>query len=204
MTGAGRGNKGKTSGSKMVPPVSDARGLENKNLHDHFPSALVPKKDSFGEALGPGMGAGAFAGGIVGLPFGQPLVGAAGGALVGGAISGGNWIYDQLFGGSKTGAEAGAESGTRKGAREGVIEGFGSLNTSPGKAGEPAHKMNFLQGPKQVIKPQPVSLSLNIDGRTLAQAVSEIQSALYEFPGGAPAANGLTAWNDGDHNFATT
>ena len=64
--------------------------------------------------------------------------------------------------------------------------------------------MNFLQGPKQTIQPQPISLSLNLDGRTLAQAVSEIQSALYEFPGSAPAPNGLTGWNDGDHNFTTT
>jgi hypothetical protein len=53
-------------------------------------------------------------------------------------------------------------------------------------------------------RPQPVSLSLNIDGRTLAQVISELQSSQYEFPGGAPAPNGLTAWNDGDHNFATT
>jgi AAA domain len=79
----------------------------------------------------------------------------------------------------------------------------GESDSSPG-TGESAKKMNFLQGPKQMIAPQPISFSLNVDGTTLAHVVKELQSSQYEFPGGAPAANGLSAWNDGDHNMTTT
>jgi len=208
-------------GTIAMPPVLGGLQMLDgwlKSINQHFPSSLAPKKESFGEALGKGMGAGAIPGALLGsaIPGVGTLTGAAGGALIGGAISGGNWIYDQLLGGatrpidslgheiSKTGDAASAATGPMSGLAAAIKSLPGGSPGKTGEPGEPAHKMNFLQGPKQVTKPQPVSLSLNIDGRTLAQAISEIQSALYEFPGGAPAANGLTAWNDGDHNFATT
>ena len=53
--------------------------------------------------------------------------------------------------------------------------------------------------PKAVL--QPLSLNLNIDGRTLAQAVSTALIALHGFPGHAPAADGLSQFMSGDHNF---
>ena len=48
---------------------------------------------------------------------------------------------------------------------------------------------------------QPLSLSLNIDRRTLAQAISTAFAALYGFLGQAPAADGMGQFNSGDHNF---
>jgi hypothetical protein len=53
--------------------------------------------------------------------------------------------------------------------------------------------------PKAVL--QPLSLNLNIDGRTLAQAVSTALMAVHGFPGHAPAADGLSQFMSGDHNF---
>lgn len=46
-----------------------------------------------------------------------------------------------------------------------------------------------------------ITLSLNVDGRTLAQVVSEQQGLLTEFPSGAPAADGVGRWHAGDHNY---
>jgi len=46
-----------------------------------------------------------------------------------------------------------------------------------------------------------IALNLNIDGRTLAQAVSTALMALHGFPGHAPAADGLSQFMSGDHNF---
>jgi len=53
-------------------------------------------------------------------------------------------------------------------------------------------------------KPTPISLSLNVDGRTLGQAVSESLSELMLFPTGAPAANGWSTWEDGHSQRVST
>jgi hypothetical protein len=68
----------------------------------------------------------------------------------------------------------------------------------------PPSPMNFLQGPDKSPKATPISLSLNIDGRTLAQTVSQQLADLLTFPTGAPAADGWGRWHDGDHNLSTT
>jgi hypothetical protein len=47
----------------------------------------------------------------------------------------------------------------------------------------------------------PISLALNIDGRTLAQAISDVLTDKYAFPTGAPAPDGRRAWSDVDHNY---
>jgi hypothetical protein len=49
--------------------------------------------------------------------------------------------------------------------------------------------MNFLQGPPTTPKVTPISLSLNVDGRTLAQSMSEQLEQLYEHATGAPSYN---------------
>ena len=49
-----------------------------------------------------------------------------------------------------------------------------------------------------------ITLSLNVDGRTLAQVVSEQLSELTEFPSMAPAADGVSRWHAGDHNYGDT
>ncbi|UGY15111.1 hypothetical protein HAP48_0042405 [Bradyrhizobium septentrionale] len=53
-------------------------------------------------------------------------------------------------------------------------------------------------------KPSQISLSLQIDGRTLAQAISDELEALLGFPTGAPSPDGVGRWFDGDHNTVTT
>jgi hypothetical protein len=53
--------------------------------------------------------------------------------------------------------------------------------------------------PKAVL--QPLSLNSNINGRTLAETVSTALMTMYGFPGQAPAADGLSQFMSGDHNF---
>ncbi|WP_024517076.1 hypothetical protein [Bradyrhizobium sp. Tv2a-2] len=48
-----------------------------------------------------------------------------------------------------------------------------------------------------------LTLSLNIDGRTLAQTVSDQLQALTEFSMGGPAADGIGRYSSGDHNFGS-
>jgi hypothetical protein len=50
--------------------------------------------------------------------------------------------------------------------------------------------MNFLQGPPTKQHMPQVKMDLNIDGRTLAQAISEVLEELYTHPTGPPEANG--------------
>jgi hypothetical protein len=72
-------------------------------------------------------------------------------------------------------------------------EGFGSrpivpANFTSGKGGEK----------------QAVSLSMNLDGTTLGQAVINIITDMHEFPQMAPSPDGREAWSDVDHNYAST
>lgn len=48
------------------------------------------------------------------------------------------------------------------------------------------------------------NISLNVDGRLLAQAVSDAFETLYNHPTGAPAANGLIAARSPDGNWVST
>jgi hypothetical protein len=45
----------------------------------------------------------------------------------------------------------------------------------------------------------PISLSLNVDGTTLARVMSQISA--NSFSGQAPVFDGLDAWVGGDHNY---
>lgn len=130
-------------------------------------------------ALIPGQGAAkigtrgiefATAGGILGGIFGGPI-GLIGGAMFGGAV------------------------GLTEGSMENDAKGKW---TSPGKTGHPAKQMNFLQGPPIELKPRPISLSLNVDGRTLAQSISDQLEYLYEHATGAPSYDGQRRYNTAD------
>jgi hypothetical protein len=48
-----------------------------------------------------------------------------------------------------------------------------------------------------------ITLSLNVDGVTLAQVVSDQLQKLHEFSTSAPAANGGAIYSSGDHNFSS-
>jgi hypothetical protein len=51
--------------------------------------------------------------------------------------------------------------------------------------------MRFDPGNKGTLKAQPITLSLNVDGRTLAQTLSDQLEYLYEHPTGAPSYDGM-------------
>jgi hypothetical protein len=57
-------------------------------------------------------------------------------------------------------------------------------------------------GQKQVL--QPIQMTLNLDGRTLTQAMSHILEDLYTHPTQAPTPNGWTAFRAVDGNCAST
>lgn len=131
--------------------------------------------------------------------------GAAGGALAGGAVGGLLGIAEGVLRRDMTqtgDAAAAAASSIRNmgDAIRGIPSRPGILVPNPGAASP----MGYLQGPPKATKAQPISLSLNIDGRTLAQAMSDQIADLLNFPTGAPAANGLQQWHDGDHNLSST
>ncbi len=65
----------------------------------------------------------------------------------------------------------------------------GGSGTSPGKTGQPWHPTSFDPGTNRT-KATPISLSLNVDGRTLAQSISEQLEYLYEHATGAPSYDG--------------
>jgi hypothetical protein len=90
---------------------------------------------------------------------------------------------------------------------KGLLKGFGiepgGSGTSPGKTGKPWHPTSFDPGTNK-IKAQPISLSLNVDGRTLAQSISEQLEYLYEHATGAPAYNGQSHFNRADGGIMGT
>jgi hypothetical protein len=57
-----------------------------------------------------------------------------------------------------------------------------------------ASRMNFLEGPSKSERTQPISLSLNLDGRTLAQAISQLLEDENTFPTGGGSGNGVQNW----------
>ena len=86
----------------------------------------------------------------------------------------------------------------------GYISGFGG-----GKGGDfkkdldDANKLyvpnRFVPG-ERAPRAQPIALSLNVDGRTLAQAISDQLESLYNFSTGAPSADGVGRFGGADGN----
>jgi hypothetical protein len=75
--------------------------------------------------------------------------------------------------------------------------------TSPGKTGKPWHPTSFDPGTSHT-KATPINLSLNVDGRILAQTMSEQLEQLYEHATGAPAYNGQSHFNRADGGIMGT
>jgi hypothetical protein len=71
----------------------------------------------------------------------------------------------------------------------------------PGSKDWKAPNLNFMQGPTAPPKAvlAPISLSLNVDGTTLARVMSEISANTFTTQ--APAADGMGQFYGGDHNF---
>jgi hypothetical protein len=64
--------------------------------------------------------------------------------------------------------------------------------------------MWFDPGNKGTLKAQPITLSLNVDGRTLAQTLSDQLEYLYEHPTGAPSYDGMRRHIPGDGGMVGT
>ena len=62
-----------------------------------------------------------------------------------------------------------------------------------GKDGKPWHPTSFDPGTSRV-KATPISMSLNVDGRQLAQSISEQLENLYEHATGAPFRGRMKQW----------
>ena len=77
------------------------------------------------------------------------------------------------------------------------------MNYIPTGATEP-RLMNASWAPPPAPKPVTVAMTLNIDGRTLAQAVSTEIADLHDFSGGAPAGNSYADYHGADSQFSST
>ncbi|MFH0295658.1 hypothetical protein AAFX91_00240 [Bradyrhizobium sp. 31Argb] len=85
---------------------------------------------------------------------------------------------------------------------------FGNPNGAGRSDGDSVGKglnqpMRFVPGTNRNIHIQNAT-NLNIDGRTLAQAISDQLEQLYGFPTGAPSPDGSGRYFAGDHNFSDT
>ncbi len=94
----------------------------------------------------------------------------------------------------------GALAGGVLGTAAGFMENYGGIKggsySSPGKTGKPAERI--------IVVPQkapPINLSLNIDGRALASAVTDVMGNQTGFSTQAPAADGAGQFFSGDHNY---
>jgi hypothetical protein len=123
--------------------------------------------------------------------FGGPL-GIAGGAVAGGVAGGVEGVAEQYM-------KNIIEPRDRYG-RETVITGNSAAQAAEGmKAlgdairGLPAGRGSIFPGGTSSVPP--ITLNLNVDGSRLASAISQ-----GGFPGQAPAADGMGAFNSGDHN----
>lgn len=129
------------------------------------------------------------------------LEGAGAGALYG-ALGGPGGV----LGGAVIGGVAGGVLGTAEGymGEHGNADKKSALAAGERPADRYARRIENLRtqneqaAPKAVM--QPLSLNLNIDGRTLAQAMSTAILGLYGFPTAAPAADGMDSYSAGDHH----
>jgi hypothetical protein len=159
-------------GKTVLPSVNSA-------LHD-FKGLLESIRDILPGAKTGQVGARVMEGTLAGVAggaaigaFGGP-VGMAGGAIIGGVAGGVYGVAEQYY-------------------REQAAK-LDSKDASVQKAGDVTRALAAGAMP-------PISLSLNIDGRTLAQAMSDVLQSYYTFATGAAAADGVNQYYSGDHNF---
>ena len=142
------------------------------------------------------------------LAGGHGALGVLGGAAVGAGVG--------AFGGS-VGVAGGAVIGGALGVAEGFMEGYNKAHAEENKRrweelrehrpfnmgvrrGDERPAPTNPEGAAKAVL-QPLSLNLNLDGRTLASALSTALTTFYQFPGQAAAADGMTQPYSGDHNF---
>jgi hypothetical protein len=146
---------------------------------------LLPGGDKGGKSMAT-IGGRAIAGAIVGGLAGSviPGVGTIAGALGGGVLGAAEGYMEQQ-----------AEEARKKGGRayERQIEQMYAPRLRLGGGDSAAPKAVF----------PPITLQLNIDGRALAQAVSEELGQLHEHATGAPASNGQSNFGRADGGITT-
>lgn len=187
-------------GSKVLPAVSGAlKDFQGaiQTITKLIPGASSDGGSTVGKRAIEGAAGGAVAGAAIGA-FGGP-VGMAGGAVLGAAAGGVYGIAEQYM---KT-----MERPIDKFGRQVVITGNAAAQSAEGmKAlgdairGLPSGALGF-QGAPHAAPASPlhkVSLTLNLDGRTLAQAMSEQLMQLMAYPTGAPVGNDSATWASGD------
>jgi hypothetical protein len=150
---------------------------------------------------------GGFKGILEGIHGVIPGGGGQAGALVGGrAIAGVAAGAAAGFGigalGGPVGAAGGAVVGGMLGAAEGFMEGYVKAQQDKKTTGEFIEDLKrgtglAPPGPQLKTMLAPISLSLNIDGQTLARVMSSI--AANSFSGQSPAFDGLESYVGGDH-----
>jgi hypothetical protein len=112
-------------------------------------------------------------------------------AIEGAAVGAG---IGALFGG--VGAVPGAAIGGVLGTAEGFLETYGSRkNTGTAWPTSPDGGAINPRVPKAQLAP--ITLNLNLDGRTLATTLSEIGAQIFQFSTQAPAADGIGVYNGG-------
>jgi hypothetical protein len=130
-----------------------------------------------GARIAEGAGAGALYG-VLGGPGGVAL-GALGGAVIGGAEG----VAEQYMGNMQ---------GKKQNAKE--TDDFARALRDAGETG--------TAGKPSQATVAPFSLSLNIDGRMIAESLSTAFMGMYGFPTGAPAPDGLGQFRSGDDNHS--
>jgi hypothetical protein len=142
------------------------------------------------------------------LPGGDKNDGSIGGRALGGAIVGG--MIGSVVPG--VGTVGGAVVGGSLGAAEGFMEEYAKAHAGEKKRlpvdlynerMERFNKQRSDAGKPSQATLAPISLSLNIDGRMIAQSLSTAFAAMYGLPTGAPAADGMGQGYSGDHNFSS-
>jgi hypothetical protein len=172
-------------GQKVLPPVTGAlrefSGVLEK-IRAALPKSITGDAKA-ADAAKWGVGTTAVQGAAIGAGVGALAagVGALPGSLLGAAAgAGAAAVHDSIVGGAVDKKEG------------------GRAYERPGDQYE--RRMERLKegsaAPKAVFPP--ITMNLNIDGRTLAQAVSEDLGQLHEHATGAPAANGLSNFGRAD------
>jgi hypothetical protein len=121
--------------------------------------------------------------------------------IEGAAIGAGVGFFTPVPGGAAIGAAAGAIVGGGLGALENEAAKNWKGPGSPGWKAPNLNPWSSPSAPKAVIPP--ITMNLNIDGRMLAQAVSEELGQLHEHATGAPAANGQSQFGRADGGITT-
>lgn len=121
--------------------------------------------------------------------------GAIGGTLVGGAFGGPGGAILGGFGGGMLGTAEGWLEEHNKPWNLGIDAG--GSHTSPGKTGRPSVEKTTVE-----VKPQSVTLNVNLDGQQLAQTMTTMMMSAMGLPTQAPTFDGSGSFVGGDHQHS--